>query len=202
MVFGAAGVVLPWIYTAVRDWLHNGDPDIGAAGSLRKERVGPLLLRWTKSTAVFSAVYLATALAHLPSFGFPSPFRFGRQRDAEARSTRGRRDPASAWWFACAMAVSFLARCRELRCFMPVRVPTTFDRRSGDDRVARMVAMALALSCSSAFGVLVEAILVRIRFFRHTSPDILGVPIWLPFLYLHAMPSLLLLRSLVRKAFF
>ncbi len=32
-------------------------------------------------------------------------------------------------------------------------------------------------------GVVVEATLVRVGLFHHTRPDVLGLPVWLPFVY-------------------
>jgi hypothetical protein len=50
-------------------------------------------------------------------------------------------------------------------------------------------ALLVALA-ASVFGPIVEILLVRARAFIHHQPLVLGVPGWLPFLYLTAGPGL------------
>ena len=51
----------------------------------------------------------------------------------------------------------------------------------------RRAAVAHAVACA-VVGVLVEYVLVRLGAFRHIRPDVAGLPLWLPALYMNGAP--------------
>jgi uncharacterized membrane protein len=91
------------------------------------------------------------------------------------------------------VAYAFTAVAAELPTFVLVVLVLTWSLRvRGMPRW--IVAFALAVA---ACGVAFEALLSRLGAFTYVSPDLLGVPRWLPGLYLHAALAAPRIRGLL-----